>query len=118
MLALDRWVLVAPRRSLASGRIDDLERSRHDSQSLTLHAIDSALPRSQAPTRGVVPWECTAEGAVKHIGISIHRSLDVMRKAIDCGEFETIMLSYSPVDSENVADILPWRSSGTWARSS
>ena len=47
------------------------------------------------------------QGVIGHVGVSIHRSLDVMRKAITSGEFETIMLCYNPVDSENVADILP-----------
>jgi len=47
------------------------------------------------------------EGTVKHAGITIHRALDVMRKAIASGEFETILLAYSPIDSENVANILP-----------
>jgi len=51
--------------------------------------------------------QARAQGTVGHVGISIHRSLDVMRKAIACGEFETVMLAYSPVDSENVGDILP-----------
>ncbi len=51
--------------------------------------------------------EAQEEGIVGHVSITVHRSLDVMRKAITCGEFETIMLCYNPVDSENVADILP-----------
>ncbi len=51
--------------------------------------------------------EAQDQGMVRHVSITIHRSLDVMRKAINCGEFETIMLCYSPLDSENVAEILP-----------
>ena len=48
------------------------------------------------------------EGKVRHVGVTIHRSLDVMRKAIESGEFETIMLAYSPLDQEAVgADVLP-----------
>jgi len=47
------------------------------------------------------------EGLIKHASITIHRSLEVMRKAIASAEFETIMLCYNPMDSENVADILP-----------
>jgi len=48
------------------------------------------------------------QGKIRHISISIHRSLDVMKAAIESGEFEVIMLAYSPVDSENVAPaILP-----------
>ncbi len=43
------------------------------------------------------------EGTIGHVSITIHRAIGVMRKAITCGEFETIMLCYNPLDSENVA---------------
>ena len=47
-------------------------------------------------------------GKVRHIGITIHRDLQVMREAIASGMFETIMVCYNPLDSENVeAEILP-----------
>jgi uncharacterized protein len=44
-----------------------------------------------------------AEGLVDHLGITIHRSLDVMREAIRSGEFETILLLYNIMDEEGVA---------------
>lgn len=44
-----------------------------------------------------------AEGLVDHIGITVHRSLYVMREAILSGEFETILLLYNPLDEEGVA---------------
>lgn len=48
------------------------------------------------------------EGNARHLGITIHRELSVMRDAIVSGLFETIMLAYSPLDQEGVAgDILP-----------
>ncbi|MFW5866300.1 MAG: aldo/keto reductase [Armatimonadota bacterium] len=47
------------------------------------------------------------EGVVGHVSITIHRAHSVMRKAIDSGEFETIMLCFNPLDSEDVAEILP-----------
>ncbi len=48
------------------------------------------------------------QGKTRHIGITIHRELHVMREAIECGEFETIMLAYSPLDQEGVEEeILP-----------
>lgn len=48
------------------------------------------------------------QGKVDHIGITIHRATSVMRKAIESGEFETIMLAYSPLDQEGVEDeIMP-----------
>jgi hypothetical protein len=46
------------------------------------------------------------QGKVRHIGVSIHRSLDVMQQAIDCGEFDVIMVAFSPLDSENVAPVI------------
>ncbi len=48
------------------------------------------------------------QGKVLHLGISIHRDLDTMRAAIACGEFESIMLAYNPLDPENVREeIMP-----------
>ncbi|MBC7287581.1 MAG: aldo/keto reductase [Armatimonadetes bacterium] len=48
------------------------------------------------------------QGKTRYIGITIHRELHVMREAITCGEFQTIMLAYSPLDQEGVAaEILP-----------
>jgi len=45
---------------------------------------------------------------VKHIGITIHRDIDTMKSAIKSDEFETLMVAYSPLDQEGVADeILP-----------
>jgi len=48
------------------------------------------------------------QGMVDHIGITIHRAHSVMKKAILSGEFETIMLAYSPLDQEGVEkEIIP-----------
>ena len=48
------------------------------------------------------------QGKILHIGVTIHRELQVMREAIPSGLFETIMLCYNALDSENVGtDILP-----------
>lgn len=48
------------------------------------------------------------QGLVGHIGFSSHRALGVMQKAILSGEFETIMVAYSPLDQEGVAhEVLP-----------
>jgi len=41
-------------------------------------------------------------GKVKHVGLSIHRDLTVMRDAIECGEFATVMLAHSLMDPESV----------------
>ena len=48
------------------------------------------------------------QGMADHVGVTIHRERAVMKKAIECGEFETLMVAYSPIDQEGVEDeILP-----------
>ncbi len=42
------------------------------------------------------------QGKIRYIGISIHRDIGVMRDAIQCGEFASIMLAHSLMDPENV----------------
>jgi aryl-alcohol dehydrogenase-like predicted oxidoreductase len=44
--------------------------------------------------------EARADGVIRFIGISSH-SLDVLRKAVQCGEFDTIQTKYSPFDSRS-----------------
>ena len=52
--------------------------------------------------------EARDEGKIGHIGITIHRSLENMKKAINEDIFETIMLYYNPIDEENIeSEILP-----------
>ncbi|MEK7396995.1 MAG: aldo/keto reductase [Candidatus Poribacteria bacterium] len=49
-----------------------------------------------------------SQGKIRHIGITIHRDMDTMVSAITSGEFETVMLAYSPLDQEGVEqEILP-----------
>jgi len=43
-----------------------------------------------------------SQGKIDHIGITIHRDLKTMKAAIESGEFETIMVAYSPLDQEGV----------------
>jgi hypothetical protein len=48
------------------------------------------------------------QGKVRFIGVSVHRSLDTMKRVITCAAFDTLMIAYSPIDQENVeAEILP-----------
>jgi len=48
------------------------------------------------------------EGLVRHLGISIHRDLRVMRRAIESGAFEIMMLVCNVIDNENtMAEMLP-----------
>ena len=48
------------------------------------------------------------EGKVLRIGISIHNSLPMMRKAIESGVFSALMVAYSAFDEDRLAaDLLP-----------
>jgi len=48
------------------------------------------------------------EGKILEIGISIHQSLPIMRKAIESGVFSALMVAYSAFDEDRLAaDILP-----------
>lgn len=50
--------------------------------------------------------EAKREGKIGHIGITIHRSLENMRKALEMPELETLMVLYNPLDEENVGEEL------------
>ena len=76
-----------------------------------LHSVSSGDEWQQvmAPNGALrAARKAVAQGIVGHVGITIHRDLSVMREAILCDEFETIMLCHNLLDSENVAGgILP-----------
>lgn len=48
------------------------------------------------------------EGKISEIGISIHGSLSMMRRAIESGVFSVLMVAYSAIDEDRLtADLLP-----------
>jgi len=48
------------------------------------------------------------EGKIREIGISIHNSVTMMRKAIESGVFSALMVAYSAFDEDHLAaDLLP-----------
>lgn len=48
------------------------------------------------------------EGKIVEIGISVHHSLQIMRKAIESGFFSALMVAYSAFDEDRLAaDLLP-----------
>jgi predicted aldo/keto reductase-like oxidoreductase len=48
------------------------------------------------------------QGKVLQIGISIHQSISIMKKAIDSGVFSVLMVAYSPLDEDRLtSDLLP-----------
>ncbi len=95
----------------ADGAMRDLEASLRELQTdrLDLWQLHNVMDRGrwEQVTRPdgalAAAKRARAEGMVDHIGISIHRSLYVMREAIQSGEFETILLLYNPLDEEGVA---------------
>lgn len=46
-------------------------------------------------------------GEIRHIGVSIHRDLATMRRAIESGAFEVLMPAYSVLDPEGSGALLP-----------
>jgi predicted aldo/keto reductase-like oxidoreductase len=49
------------------------------------------------------------QGKVSQIGISIHQSISMMKKAIASGVFSVLMVAYSPIDEDRLtADLLPY----------
>jgi predicted aldo/keto reductase-like oxidoreductase len=49
-----------------------------------------------------------AEGKVVEIGITVHSNIDTMRRAIESGEFATIMVAYNLLDRERVgSEVIP-----------
>jgi len=95
----------------ADGAMHDLETSLRELQTdhLDLWQLHNVMDRGlwERVTRPdgalAAAKRARAEGLVDHIGISVHRSLHVMREAIRSGEFETILLLYNPLDEEGVA---------------
>ena len=52
--------------------------------------------------------EARREGKILEIGISIHQSLPMMRRAIESGAFSTLMVAYSALDEDRLAaELLP-----------
>jgi predicted aldo/keto reductase-like oxidoreductase len=48
------------------------------------------------------------QGKVSQIGMSIHQSIPMMKKAIDSGVFSVLMVAYSAIDEDHLtADLLP-----------
>jgi len=47
------------------------------------------------------------QGKIRHYGISMHRSHTAIRRAIEEGIWETIMLAWNPLDEEGVGELIP-----------
>ncbi len=55
------------------------------------------------------------QGKVSQIGISIHQSVSIMKKAIDSGMFTALMVAYSPIDEDRLtADLIPYAHKKYW----
>jgi len=100
----------------ANGLMRDLETSLRNLQTdkidlYQLHTVSDGdtYRRVMAPGGALEgAKKAKAQGKIDHIGITIHRDLDTMKAAIESGEFETLMVAYSPLDQEGVGEeILP-----------
>ena len=85
----------------ADGSQYDVDRSLRllNVDKIDLYQVDDVLPKDWAEVMregGALEGLKVAKlrGLIDHIGISSH-SLEVVEKAITCGEFETVMLEYS-----------------------
>ena len=104
-----------PSRDYA-GAMADIEKSLNELQCdsvdlLQLHSVsdEDAYAQVTAPGGALEALHNAKDsGKVAHIGITIHRSVSVMRQAILSGEFETLMVVFNPMDEEGVEkEILP-----------
>ena len=93
----------------------DLETSLRDLQTdhvdvLLLHTVSDAETYEQVMGPGG-GYEAAAkakeQGKVGHIGVSIHRDLATMRRAIESGAFEVLMVAHSAIDPEGSGALLP-----------
>jgi predicted aldo/keto reductase-like oxidoreductase len=99
----------------AKGARKTLERSLKRLQCDTIDLIQfhdcggSGYDRAMAPG-GVLEEmkRAQAEGKVVEIGITVHSNIDTMRKAIESGEFATIMVAFNLLDRERVgSEVIP-----------
>jgi len=76
-----------------------------------LHSVSDPATWEQVMAKGgalEAVKKAQEQGKIDHIALTCHRDLGTMRKAIESGEFETIMVAYSPIDAEGVGpEILP-----------
>jgi len=101
----------------ADEAMKDIERSltKLHVDRIDLHQIHDTANELEAYRRVVGPGgalealkKAKAQGKIDHIGIAVHWALDVMKEAIRSQEFETLMISFSPLDQEGVArEVIP-----------
>ena len=99
----------------ADGLMADLETSlgnlRTDAVDvLFLHTVSNATTREQVfAARGAVEGaqQAKEQGKVRHVGVSVHRDLETMRRCIESGAFEVLMAACSVLDPEGSGALLP-----------
>lgn len=76
-----------------------------------LHSVsdEATFDRVMGPGGAIeAAFKAKDQGKTRHVGVTIHRCHKTMRRAINSGVFETIMVAYSVLDQEAVEpEILP-----------
>jgi predicted aldo/keto reductase-like oxidoreductase len=99
----------------AKGLLADLETSLANLRTdvvdvFFLHSVsDSATYEAVTAPGGAVDGALRAgeQGKIRHLGLSIHRDLETMRRAIANPVFEVLMPAYSVIDPEGAGALLP-----------
>ncbi len=103
-----------PKRD-ASGAMGDLETSlkRLQTDYLDLYqahwvCYESVYEQVVSPGGALEALRKAKEqGKIRHFGITMHRDRNAIRRAIEDGFWETIMLAWNPIDEEGVGDLIP-----------
>lgn len=77
---------------------------------LFLHTVSNPRTREQVFAPGGAlegARKAKEQGKIRHIGVSVHRDLDTLRRCIESGAFEVLMPACSVLDPEGSAALLP-----------
>jgi len=104
------YIATKTRERSADGAFKDIERSLKELRTdyidvYQLHAVNTRDEFEKVMSSGgalEALKRARQKGLIGHVGITVHRNMDVVRMAIESGEFETIMLAYNPLDPEGV----------------
>jgi len=112
----DEFVLSTKSASrTADGLLADVETSLRNLRTdvidvLFLHTVSNRSTFDQVFAAGGAvegAEQAKRQGKIRHIGVSVHRDLETMRRCIESGVFEVLMPAYSALDPEGSGALLP-----------